>query len=619
MVKGYANKILKVDLNSGVIEVEQPPASFYRRYLGGQGFIAYYLLKELPKGANPLGPENLLIFADGTLTGVPFAGSGRSSVGGKSPLTGGFGMAEAGGYFGAELKRAGYDAIVVRGRAPEPVMLWIHDGQVEIRPAGSLWGKPVLDVHRTLQAELDEHVRTAIIGPAGEKGVRFACVMHDVIHAAGRTGLGAVMGAKNLKAVAVRSRQKVEAADPEGVKKLALWMRDHWEEKSRDMHLYGTAGGLGGLNESSVLPTRNFQDGRFEGAEKITGQTMRETILIDEEGCYACVIRCKRVVKVSNDRYQVNPGYGGPEYETIGAVGSLCGVDDLQAIAMANELCNAYGMDTISAGGAVAFAMECFMNGLLTEADTGGLDLRFGNAAAMVEMIRRIGERAGLGDLLAEGPNASIAKIGPQARQFSIDVKNQYFPMHECRARHGQALGYAVSPTGADHMHNIWDHSVSGDPLGEGAQELGIYEPIPPTVLNAQKVRAYMYAMHWTSLHNHLGHCMFLPWSRDQLVDLVRAVTGWRSNAWELMKVSERTTTMARLFNLREGLTRRDDRLPERIARPLRDYPGVSPEELQQALTLYYGMMGWDPETGVPTRARLQELDIEWAGETVEG
>jgi aldehyde:ferredoxin oxidoreductase len=258
--------------------------------------------------------------------------------------------------------------------------------------------------------------------------------------------------------------------------------------------------------------------------------------------------------------------------------------------------------------------MECFENGLLTLADTCGLDLRFGNGGAMVELIRRIGEREGLGNLLAEGPNASIEKIGPESRQFSIDVKNQYFPMHECRARHGQALGYAVSPTGADHMHNIWDHSVAGDPPGEGAQELGIYEPVSPTVLNAQKVRAYMYAMHWSSLHNHLGHCMFLPWSRGQIAELTGAVTGWSSSAWELMKVSERTTTMARLFNLREGLTRADDRLPERISKPLRNYPGVTPEALQDALTTYYGMMGWDPETGMPTRAKLQELDIEWAG-----
>ncbi len=614
MVKGYANKILKVDLSSGAIQVEEPPAHFYRRYLGGQGFVAYYLLKELARGADPLGPENLLIFANGTFTGVPFAGSGRTSMGGKSPLTGGFAEAEAGGYFGPELKRAGYDAIVVRGQAPEPVVLWIHDGEVEIRPASHLWGKQVLETHQALQAELDEHARTAIIGPGGEKRVRFACVMHDILHAAGRTGMGAVMGSKNLKAVAARGTQKVEAADPEGVKALAIWMRDHWEEKSKDMHLYGTAGGLMGLNEATVLPTRNFQDGRFAGAEKLTGQTMRETILISEEGCYACTIRCKRVVKVSNDRYQVNPEYGGPEYETLGAVGSLCGVDDLQAVAKANELCNAYSLDTISAGAMVAFAMECFENGLLTLEDTRGLELRFGNAEAMVEMIRQIGEREGLGDLLAEGPNIAIGHIGPQARKFAIEVKNQPFPMHEPRARHGQALGYAVSPTGADHMHNIWDHAVAGDPPGEGVQELGIYEPIPPTVLNAQKVRAYMYIMHWTSVHNHLGNCMFIPWSRDQLVDLVRAVTGWQSSTWELMKVSERTTTMARLFNLREGLTRADDRLPERIATPLQNYPGVSPEELQEGLTMYYGMMGWDPDTGAPTLAKLRELDIEWAG-----
>ncbi|GAB4559554.1 MAG: aldehyde ferredoxin oxidoreductase family protein [Anaerolineae bacterium] len=617
---GYAGKIAHVDLTDGRIWTETPPEAFYRRYLGGQGFVAYYLLKEIPKGADPLGPENVLVFATGTVTGIPVSGAGRNVVGGKSPLTGGYGEADVGGFFGAELKRAGFDAIVVHGEAAEPVYLWVHDGEVEIRPASHLWGMDTLACQEAVRQELDSpRARLAMIGPAGERRVRMACIINDVKHAAGRTGLGAVMGAKKLKAVAALGKGNIAVANPDGVKALAIWMRDHWREKSWSLHDTGTAGGIPSLNEIGALPTRNFQDGQFEGFEKISGETMRDTILIDRGSCYACAIHCKRVVEVKDGEYEVSPDYGGPEYETIGAFGSNCGIDDLPAISLANQLCNAYGLDTISTGMMISFAMECFEAGLLTLEQTGGLELRFGNAAAMVELVRQIGERRGLGDLLAEGPKIAAEKIGPGAEEFALHVKNQPLPMHEARTRHGQALGYAVSPTGADHMHNFWDGSMSQDPVSEELQSFGVYTSMPQTAMNATKVRAYMHATNWVWLDNHLGMCMFIPWSVDQTVDLVRAITGWKVNAFELQLVAQRGVTMSRAFNLREGLTRADDRLPKRLSqafktRSVNEKP-VTPEELEEALTTFYGMMGWDPQTGVPTIYKLQELDIEWVAE----
>jgi aldehyde:ferredoxin oxidoreductase len=619
-VNGFTGKILHVDLTRRTTEVEEPNEAFYRRYLGGSGFVGYYLLKLVPKGADPLGPENVLVIAGGAMTGVPLAGAGRNAVGAKSPLTGGYGEADVGGFFGAELRHAGYDAVVVTGQAGRPVYLWIHDGEVEIRPAEHLWGMTTLDCQRTVREELGEpRARLAMIGPGGEKMVRYACVINDVKHAAGRTGLGAVMGAKNLKCVAARGTMAVPLADEDGVRELARWMGRNWREKSLSMHELGTPGGLVGLSREGRLPTRNFQDGQFEGAEKIGGEALRDTILIDTGGCYACPIRCKRVVKVDDGSYHVDPDFGGPEYETIGAFGSNCGVDDLRAISKANELCSAYGLDTISTGMAVSFAMECYENGLLTTEDSGGLELNFGNAEAMVELTRMICEREGLGDLFAEGPTRAAQEIGNGAEAYVLDVKKQPFPMHECRTRHGQALGYAVSPTGADHMHNFWDGSLAREPVGEGLRSLGIYESVPETVLDATKVRAYTFSVNLRWIDNMIGCCMFIPWSRDQRVQIIRAITGWETNVWELMVAGQRCVTMARAFNLREGLTRAGDVLPPRMEVPhvsgtVNEKP-VEPQVLDDAVTLFYGMMGWDEQTGEPTRSKLEELDIAWVSD----
>jgi len=317
---GFCNKVLRVNLTNRQVSVEQPGERFFRTYLGGWGIIAHYLLKELEPGTDPLGPDNLLIFATGVVTGAPVGGSGRHAVGAKSPLTGGFGEADVGGFWGAELKQAGWDAIIITGAAEEPVYLWIKDEQVEIRDATGLWAKKTAEVEEILKDELgDKRIRVAQCGVAGERQARIACIINDVNRAAGRTGLGAVMGSKNLKAVAVRGSGRVEIADKDKVGQLARWLRDNYKDMwTGRLQEHGTSGGLQWLSKTGALPTRNFQQGSFEGAKAIGGETLTDTLLVGRDTCFACPITCKRKVKLTG-RYEIDPEYGGPEYETSGA------------------------------------------------------------------------------------------------------------------------------------------------------------------------------------------------------------------------------------------------------------------------------------------------------------
>jgi aldehyde:ferredoxin oxidoreductase len=616
MANGYSGKILRVDLSKGTAQVETPAENFYRQYLGGRGFVSYFLLRELGRGENPLGPGNKLIFANGPVTGVPIAGSGRNSVGAKSPLTGGYGDAEVGGYWGAELKHAGYDAVIIEGKAEHPVYLWIEDSKVEIRDARHLWGKTTLECQKAIQAELgSESIRVCQTGIAGENQVRYACVVNDLNHAAGRAGMGAVMGSKNLRAIAVKGSQKVELADSEAVSSLAKWLAEDLKTNRAavNMSQSGTAGGVEALNTMGGLPTRNFQQGVFEGAPKISGAVMKESMLVRRGGCYACPIRCKPHVSVPAP-HNVDPEYGGPEYETLAALGSDCGVDDLRAVAKANEMCTAYGLDTISTGACIAFAMECFENGILTEKDTGGLKLNFGNAPAMSQMVEMIARKTGLGKVLAEGVARAAKTIGKGAERFAMHVKGQEIPMHEPRFKPGLGVGYAISLTGADHCHNIHDNMYAAR-VGGVMRDLGVFDPLPTQDLSPAKVRMLMYGSLWQHLLNSLVFCQFVPLSVDRMVDLVRGITGWQTNAWELIKVAERSITMAQAFNIREGKAKADDGLPARFFTPFTAGPlnGVSIKEaaFTQARDTYYSMVGWDKD-GVPTLAKLQELGIEW-------
>jgi len=613
---GYMGKILRVNLSNEKISFEEPEETFYRRYFGGRGLIAYFLLKELKQGIDPLTPDNKLIFACGPITGAPISGSGRNSVGAKSPLTGAYGEAEAGGFWGTELKRAGFDAIIVEGKATKPVYLWIHNEEVEIRDASHLWGMEIKKSQETIRKDLeDTSVKVAQIGPGGEKMVRYASIINDMNHAAGRCGMGAVMGSKNLKAIAVKGDKQINIADPESLRKLAHWMAHNVDNVAHELHTYGTGAVMDVYEETGNLPVHNF---KFPGVDSISAQAIKKHVRVGMGTCFACVIACKKEVKIE-EPWNVDPAYGGPEYETLAALGSNCGVDDLKAICKANELCQRYSLDTISTGATISFAMECFEKGLLRKEDTGGLDLGFGNAEAMVKMVEMIGERKGIGDLLAEGVKRAAERISQGAEKLAVHVKGQEVPMHEPRLKRGLGLGYAVSPTGADHIHNIHDTFLAPQ-IPKRYKSLGILEAVPVEDLGPRKVRLFKYVMTWRSLDNCLVMCLFTPWSVQKKVDIVRSVTGWNTTAFELMKVSERAINLARIFNIREGFTEKDDWLPPRFFHPKTSgalsSTAVDSEKLREAKTTFYGMMGWN-EQGVPTRAKLEELNIAWAADKI--
>jgi aldehyde:ferredoxin oxidoreductase len=628
---GYNGKILRVDLTGGSWTVEEPGELFFRRYWGGQGFAGYYLLNEQAAGVDPLGPDNTLIFATGVMTGSKLAAMPRYSVAARSPLTGLFGESEAGGFWGPELKAAGYDAIVFKGRAEHPVYLWIHDGEVEIRDARALWGMVTGRAQEAIRQEVGEpRARVAGIGPAGENLVRYACVMNENKHANGRNGMGAVMGSKNLKAIAVRGKAGPEVKDPAAVQALGRWyagqvLQNPTTKVLRDT---GTAGLVSGLDAAGIFPTRNFQSGTFEGAKSIDWDAYQREIFVEAGSCYACSIRCKRVVE-SKGEYEVDPGYGGPEYETIGSFGSACGIDNIRAIAKANELCNKYGLDTISTGMSIAFAMECFENGLLTPQECDGLEPRFGNTTAMLTLVEKIARRDGFGDLLAEGSARAAQKIGRGAERFTMEVKGQEFPMHEPRGKPGVGLGYAISEIGADHLLIAHD---AGFQLKESSvfktlAPLGVLEPVDGLDLGPRKVRLFRPLEDIYAFWRAAGVCLFgyaprvsVPLAK--FVEMASAVTGWDFGTPELLKAGERVTNLARAFNVREGARRNLDRLPDRFFEPLPDgrLKGVSlsREKLEDAITLLYQMKGWDPATGIPSRARLEELDIPWVSDVLQ-
>ena len=625
MSPSFWNKILRVNLTDRTIHSDQPGNLYLRRYMGGWNVIADTLLREVPPGADPLGPENRLIFAPGVITGLAVAGVARHAVGAKSPLTGGFGAGEVGGHWGTELKRAGYDALIVEGASAEPVYLWIHDGEPELRDATHLWGKTTKDTLETLKDELgDSRIRCASIGPGGENMVPYANIMHGTLDAVGRCGLGAVMGAKKLKSVVVRGTSPIKGADPDRLREMARSMAAAVKagDLAASMHRYGTGAYLDrGLREGN-MPVHNFRDGEFEAVDALSPISFLQTIGIGMEGCYACPIRCKKIVQAESP-YSVDPSYGGPEYEALGALGTCCGIGDPIAVSKASELCNAYSLDTIGTGVSIAFAMECFENGLLGIEDTDGLDLRFGNADAVIQMIEKIAHRDGLGDLLAQGASRSAQAIGRGAEAFAMEVKHQAYPMHEPRLKAGLGISYAVSPTGADHMHAIHDTfglnkaDEKGFVSSHSLRSLGILQTIDPHSLSPAKVRATLYFTIARVMTNCIAVCNFVPWTTQEHTELVGAATGWDVTDFELFKVGERALNLARVFNVREGLSAEDDRLAERSHGPTRNGPlaeaGIDREQLRQAVHTYYEMAGWSRDSGVPLPIKLHELDVAWA------
>jgi aldehyde:ferredoxin oxidoreductase len=591
------------------------------------------MLNQMKPHTDPLSPDNLLIFAPSVITGTPAPAIPRYTVCAKSPLTGAEGEAEAGGWWGPELKKAGFDAIILKGSSSTPVYLYIKDGKVEIKDATHLWGKDTGETQRIIKEEIaDDRIRIVQIGPAGENLVRFANIVNELKHFNGRNGLGAVMGSKKLKAIAVRGTKPIELYNKERVSQVTkeITKRIMDNPLSRGLRELGTPAVVRGFYEAGCLPSYNWTTGYFKEGESLTAETYNKTVLKSTKGCFACPIRCKRVVEINEPDLKVDPAYGGPEYETIVSLGSLCGISDLKYIAKANELCNKYTMDTISTGMVIAFAMQCYQEGILTKEDTGGMELTFGNKEAMLKMIEKIAHREGLGDLLSQGSYLAAQKIGKGAEKFIHQVKGQEIPMHDPRLKTGVGLQYALSDYGADHMKAAHDPFFK-DKDSVGVKEmkgLGILEPVSPTDIGEKKVTLFnLLDIYWT-VFDILGVCDFgyVPRSvgtMEELLEIICAATGWRTTWFELMKLGERSINMARIFNLREGFTSKDDTLPEVFYHnfkggPLDGQGAIDKEDFQKALKLRYELMGWDADTGIPTTAKLIELGLDWLTDEVK-
>ncbi len=629
MPSEFTGRILHVNLSTGAVEIESPPESFYRTYLGGSAMGLYYILRDVLAGTDGLAPANVLTMMDSLLTGTPIAGQSRITISARSPLTDGIGDSQGGGFFPAELRFAGFTGIVVRGRASEPVYLWIHDGEAEIRPARHLWGKTTSEVTDLLKAELeDPKVEVAAIGPAGELLNRMAAIISMGNRANGRTGMGAVMGSKNLKAVAVRgTNRKVPLADPAAFGRLAKWGASEIPNNADvlDLRTNGTEGVLESQHAAGGLPTFNYGAGQFDGYEAISGATMTATILKTRDSCYACAVRCKRVVETEWQGRAVEPRHGGPEYETAAVFGSYCGVDDLPAISLANKICNEQGLDTIGTGATVAWAMDCFEHGLLSAAEIG-FPAPFGDAAAMVRLTEMIAAREGIGDVLANGSRRAADLLG-KGHDLLITVKGAEVPAHMPQAKRSLGVIYAVNPFGADHQSSEHDPMIeqgASDLNMERLKLLGFDERQPYDSLGPDKVRFALRTQQFYSFLDTADLCQFVwgpAWSLygpQEAVDAVQAVTGWADfDLDELMEVGERRLSMLRAFNAREGLTRRDDRLPAKFFKPLAG-PGptkgvaLDPTVMEGALDEYYRLAGWDGQTGNPTPETLARLGLDW-------
>ncbi len=629
-VGGTWGKFLHVDLSSGRQWLETPPDEVYLKLVGGRALVAYLLLRDLPTGCDPLGPDNLLIFAPGILQGSNLPGSGRHGVGARSPLTGAIASAEVGGWWGHEFKRTGFDALIVHGQSAEPVYLWIHDGQAELRPAGQLWGRDTADVQEAIQEELDDRrIRVAQCGAAGENLVLYASIMHDVNRAAGRGGLGAVMGSKRLRAVAVRGTMNPPIATRKRVGAVSKWLGENYETLTAWAVKIGTVQGVRNWGRVGALPTLNFREPMFEGRESITGQLMHETLLPHRDTCQVCPINCKQVAEYDGEKefpdspylrsdffhkIKVDKAYGGPEYETLAGFGSVCGIDDLLAIAKANEGCSRWGMDTISLSMTIAFVMECVEKGLLTAADTGGFLPRWGDAHAMLEAVEMVAHARGYGAQMGQGSKRLAQQIGRGAEAFTVEVKGQELPMHEPRLKQALGIGYATAPVGADHMMNMHDTAYTRPNAElERVAEVQTFEPMAVNDLGPQKMELFYHEVNWRHALDCAVICHFYPYRYSHVAEALSGVTGHEYSVRDFLAVGERAQTLSRLFNLREGFSAEDDRLPKRVMQAFQEGPlagvEITPEAFLAARTYWYGLMGWTAD-GVPTPERIAQLGL---------
>lgn len=597
---GLTGKILRVDLTRRQIQIEPTPTAIFQQAIGARGAGAYLLLQELAPHTDPLGPENKLIFLTGPLEGTLAPGSNKITVTFRSPLTGTYSFSLCGGHFGPELKFAGYDGLIVEGRADSPVYLWIDNGRAVLRDAAPLWGKLTHDTEDALRKELkDEFVRIASIGPAGENRVRFACIQSDYGREFGRGGAGAVMGAKNLKAIALRGSGSVPVADPAALGRIAeqIYAELKAHPKANARRRYGTPEMVAGTNNLGFWATHNFQTGYFPDASRLAGVALKESLYQGDTSCYACPVACGKVSPVRTGPF-AGTAIEGAEFETIGLLGANCGISDPAMISAAAAICDTYGIDTMSAGATVSFAMEAFERGVIGLQDTGGLDLCFGNGPALLAILEQIVTRQGLGDLLAEGSQRAAEALG--VPDLAMHVKGQELATYEPRGVVGMGLSYAISPKGGHHMiAPTMGMEVAGDPTRRLL-----------TTGKAQMVRDTQLIM---AVVDSLSLCSSMRFvlGPQSMLDLYAAVTGSQLNVEQANRIGERITNLERLFNLREGFDRAFDNLPKRLVQELMpDGPSAGNRvELDSMLDEYYALMGWD-EFGRPAEATLDRLGL---------
>lgn len=603
-MNGYGGNILRVDLTSGKISKEPTPPKVARDFVGGRGFGAYFLFKEVPQDADPLGPHNKLIISTGPFSGMMIPGAGKCDFTTKSPLTGGYASASLGGHFTAEMRYAGLDSIILEGISPKPVYLFIDDNKIELRDASAMWGKGTIALEKELKDKFGEEFQIALIGPGGENGVAYASINHDFGRQAGRGGVGTVMGAKKVKAIVLRGTKSIQVADPEGYRKAGMALFKACKDATglKEWQTYGTTIVTSWCDEVGALPTRNFSAGSFEGGKNIYGQTMRKEIVITDKGCFGCPSPCGKYSHMKRYDTRVE----GPEYETIGMLGSNLGIADIQDVAQGNLLCDDLGVDTISAGSAVGWAMECFEKGILTKQDTYGLELKFGNAQAAFAMFEKIARREpGLGALLGEGVKKASQKIGKGSEKFAIQVKGMEQSAYATHNATAMLLAYMTCDVGAHH-NRAW--AITYD------LQVGRDKVVP------EKVARVIWLQNFRPMFDVLGACR-LQWvelaiDRDLYVPALEAITGVHRSWEDLEKVGERIWNLSRLYWAREnkGFGRSWDMpAPRFYEEPPKTGTTAGQitrlEDVQKLLDMYYEQRGWSSE-GLPTRETLQRLEL---------
>ncbi|MCX8043631.1 MAG: aldehyde ferredoxin oxidoreductase family protein [Desulfobacterota bacterium] len=606
--QGYTRKLIRVDLTRGQVGVEEIPNSLLLKYIGGAGLASRMLYDELEPGIEPLSERNKVVFLAGPLAGTIAPTGSRIGAYTKSPLTGSFFHASAGGSFAAELKYAGYDGVMIEGRSRKPVYLFIHNDLIELRDAGHLWGEMTYRSHELLKNDIgDEGAQIAVIGPAGERRVRFANVIVGG-RALGRGGIGAVLGSKMFKAIAVRGTRSIAVADIEATLKktheILTIMRGN-PATGQVLPCFGTPVLVNANNSLGVFGSRNWQREVFEGADGLSAESMRQKIVVRDKACFACPIRCGKYSVVQEGPYK---GYTveGPEYENIFALGSLCENDSIEIVAAAERECDDYGMDAIETGAAIAFIMEARERGILSVEDTDGLNVMFGNRDVILPMIRKIGMREGIGDTLAEGVRRAADIIGKGSHAFAMQNKGLSFPGHSARGLPGFALGYATGPRGASHH----DARPTGERTGYVPRDTIAGKPQYIVKIN------HLNILTDSMILCHLAEAVWGPVEiKQHVVDLLNVVTGMELTLEEANTTAERIWNVIRAFGVREGLRRRDDTLPQRfLEEPIPDGPSqgmvMSKDVLERMKDEYYEIRGWDKATGIPTPDRLMWLDL---------